>query len=221
MRALAQPKVLVQASVAAIVTALAAYPRLAMWSERDKPVLLLEIFLIWAAFVLWSFAFGWHEQYTGRKIINFSASPKLWGWATAAGLSGAGVLLLMVDPQMRLTTPKDFPATHAAWIAMSLFTLAFEPLFFCFAPFAFFMRLIRKPQVAIVLTVLFEVFVLYLKLSLSKTLPSALFVTALVLLRITAGFVSLYLYAQGGALLVWWMVVLVELRHLFHLSGTT
>jgi hypothetical protein len=221
MRALAQSKVLGKAGVAAIVTALAAYPRFAMWPERANSVWLLEIVLIWAAFVLWSFVFGWHEQYTGRKVINFSVSPKLWGWATAAGLLGTGVLLLMVDPQMRLATPKDYPTTLPAWIAMSLFTMAFEPLFLCFAPFAFFMRLFRKPQVAIVLTVLFEVFVLYLKLSQSKALPSALFVAALVVLRIVGGFLSIYLYVQGGALLVWWIVALVELRHLLHLSSST
>ncbi|WP_160164506.1 hypothetical protein [Pedosphaera parvula] len=139
--------------------------------------------------------------------------------ASLAGMAGAILLMLVVDPQLRVTTPKDYPVDLKSWANMGLFTLSFDPLFLCFAPFAFFIRLFRKPKIATVLTVLFGVFVLYLKLSSANRLPAMWLVAVLALMRVAGGFVMVYVYLQGGALPVFWMGVLVELRHLVLLFG--
>ncbi|MDB6123317.1 MAG: hypothetical protein JWQ71_2310 [Pedosphaera sp.] len=221
MRSLAQSQVLTKAAAAALITSLAAYPRLATWMERTHAVAFMVLMLMWTTFVLWAFVFAWHEQYSKRPVLNFSVQPKWWALATALGLFSSLLLLYVVDPQMRLITPKEYPETLSAWVSMALFALAFEPLFLCFAPFAFFIRLFRKPQAAIVLTVLFGVFLLYLKLSSSEKLPPTGFIAGFALMRVAAGFMSLYVYLQGGALLVWWMVILMQLRHLIHLPGSS
>jgi hypothetical protein len=219
MRALAETNVLTKAAMAAMITSLAAYPRLATWTERGGPVGFLLLMLLWTTFVLWSFVFGWHERYSGKSFFRFSVPLKLWALASLVGLAGAILLILVVDPQLRLTTPKDYPTNLKSWGSTGLFTLAFDPLFLCFAPFAFFIRLFRKPNIATVLTVLFGVFVLYLKLSSSKALPPMWLVAVLALMRVAGGFVTVYVYFQGGALLVFWIGVLIQLRYLILLLG--
>jgi hypothetical protein len=217
MRSLAQTSVLAKAGGAAVITSLAAYPRLASWTERTGPVGSLLVMLLWTTFVLWSFVFGWHEQYTGKKFFSLNVPLKSWALVTLIGVGAAIFLMLVADPQLRLTTPKDYPTSLRSWIDMGLFTLALTPLFLCFAPFAFFMRLFRKPQVATVFTVLFGVFILYLKLSSSSILPPLWLVAVLALVRVAGGFLTVYVYLQGGAILVFWMGILIELRHLIPL----
>jgi hypothetical protein len=217
MRSLAQTSVLAKAGAAAMMTSLAAYPRLASWTEPTGSLGLLLIMLLWTTFVLWSFVFGWHEQYTGKRVFSLTVPLKSWGLATAIGVAAAAFLLLVADPQLRVTTPKDYPKDLKSWVDMAMFTLAVTPLFLCFAPFAFFIRLFGKPQVAVVLTVLFGVFILYLKLSSSRALPSLWLVAVLALMRVAGGFLTVYLYLQGGAILVFWMGILIELRHLIPL----
>jgi len=68
-------------------------------------------------------------------------------------------------------------ADHAAGLSRGLAVLGgpkpvpagLEPLFLCFAPFAFFIRLSNRQTTALALTVLFWVFILYLRLNVSKS----------------------------------------------------
>lgn len=214
MRLLAQPQVLTRAGVAALFTALACYPRLAMWSERLHPVLFLWLMLLWAGFVLWAFVFAWQFHYARRPVMDLKFQGKLWMAATLCGLIWAVLLHYLIDPQLRAIAPKEFPNDWNSWLAMSLFSIGFDPLFLCFAPFAFFVRLAQKQEVAVALTVLFGVMVLYMRLHYSHILPPALLLVALMMLRIVAGFLAVYFYLKGGALLVWWVALILQLRHL-------
>jgi hypothetical protein len=191
-----------------------------VWPERASAVLFLWFILLWAMFVLWSFVFAWHFQYAHRPAIRLNVQPRVWCAAALCGVAFAVIAHFCVDPQLRLVTPKDYPSSLSDWLAMSLFALGFEPLFFCFAPFAFFIRLLQRQELALVLTVLWGIFILALRLGSSANLPPIWVVAELMLLRVLAGFVSVYFYLKGGALVVWWMVLLVQLRYLADLSGT-
>jgi hypothetical protein len=220
MRLLAQPKVLTRAGAAALITALACYPRLATWSERIHSVLFLWLMLLWAVFILWAFVFAWQNEYARRPVLGLDFRPKLWVAATLCGLAWAVLLHFLTDPQLRVITPQEYPTDLNSWLAMSLFAIVFNPLFLCFAPFAFFVRLSRKVDVSVALTVLFGVLVLYLRLHYSPVLPPAWFVVALMVLRITTGFLSVYFYLKGGAMLVWWVALILQLRHLLDLRSS-
>lgn len=216
MRLLARPDVLVRAGLAALLTCLSCYPRLAGWGERIHSVALLFIALLYVAFVLWAFVFAWQFRYASRPVfVRFQL--KLWAGATACVLAWCLLCHWLLDPTLRLVTPRDYPADFQSWLAMSLFTLGFDPLFLCFAPFAFFVRLSQKQTVSLVLTVLFGTFILAVKLGSSTVLPPFLLIVGLMSLRVAQGFFSVYLYLRGGAVLVWWLVVLMQLRHLIGL----
>ena len=101
---------------------------------------------------------------------------------------------------------------------MALFSLALDSLFLTFAPFAFFMRLFRKQDLCMALTVLFGVFVLFLKLRSGAKLPPMSLALELTALRVAGGFVGLFFYLRGGALLVWWMVLIQQCRHAIDLA---
>ena len=58
---------------------------------------------------------------------------------------------------------------------------------------------------------------LYLKLNASKALPSFPIIAELVLIRVITGFLWVYFYLKGGALLVWWLGILLHVRLLFEL----
>ncbi len=73
---------------------------------------------------------------------------------------------------------------------------------------------------ALPLTILFGVFVLYEKLTTLKTPPPVGLVLELAALRVVGGYLTLYFYLNGGAVLVWWTVLLVQLRHLPGLMQT-
>src|SRR5579872_6419537 len=142
MRSLAQPKVLARAGLAAIITALACYPRLAGWSERSEALLYLWLTLLWSVFFLWAFVFAWQSSHAGRPVLLATdGPPALWAAATVCALAAALLLHFFVDPQLRVITPQDYPANGKSWLSMCLFTLAMDPLFLCFAPFALFIRL--------------------------------------------------------------------------------
>ena len=219
MRLLAQPTVLVRAGVAAMITAVACYPRLAMWSERTHSVLFLWLMLLWAVFVLWAFVFAWQWDYGHRPVLGLDFQPKLWMAATLCGVAWAALLHFLIDPQLRVISPKEFPTDGNSWLAMSLFAMGFDPLFLCFAPFAFFVRLSQRQEASVALTVLFGVLVFWLRLHYSPVLPPALFLAAMMVIRIVAGFLSVYFYLRGGALLVWWVALILQLRHLMDLQG--
>src|SRR5207247_4066643 len=105
-----------------------------------------------------------------------------------------------------------------AWRAMTLFNLAFDQLFLCFAPFAFFVRLLHNQKAAAGLTVLFGVMLLCLRIKSLAPLVSAFFIAELFVWRTAAGFLTVYFYLKGGAPLVWWWVLLLQLRHLIALT---
>jgi hypothetical protein len=220
MRHLTESKVMNRAAVAAILTALACYPRLMLWLERPYAVLPMCIMMFVCTFVLWAFAFAWQKPYAGREVISIGFDPRIWMAATVLALVWGAALHFLIDPQMRLVTPKEFPDSWTSWIAMALFSLALDPLFFTFAPFAFFMRLFRQPRLCMALTVLFGVFVLFLKLRSGAKLPPMSLALELTALRVAGGFVGLFFYLRGGALVVWWMVLIQQSRHAFDLAAS-
>ena len=218
MRSLLQAGVLKSAGTAALVTSLACFPRLALWSDRPHQLWFLSLTLAWASFILWSFVFGWRPHDAHRPILAVKARPVLWSAATLAGLAGAVVLRLVIDSVLQPLVPGDYPDTHGAWLAMTLFTLAFDQLFLCFAPVAFFVRLLKNQRAAAGLTVLFGVALLGLRIKSLAPLVSPFFIAELFVWRTAAGFLTLYLYLKGGALLAWWWVLLLQLRHLIGLT---
>ena len=217
MRHLAQTRVLSQAGYAAVITALACYPRLAVWLERPYTTVFGCGIILGTTFVLWAFVFAWQPAYAHRPVIRFQFPARIWVIATAYGIFSAIVLHFVMDPELRVTTPKDYPANWHSWVAMCLFSVAFDPLFLCFAPYAFFMRLLRRPEVSLALTVMFGIFVQCLKIDSSHPRPPALLIIELLAVHTIAGFVNVYLYLKGGALAVWWAVLLLELRHAYDL----
>ena len=218
MRSLLQPGVLKSAGIAALITSLVCFPRLALWSDPPHQLWFLSLTLAWASFILWSFVFGWRPQNAHRPILAIKARPVLWSAATLAGLAGAVMLRLFIDSVLQPLVPGDYPDTHEAWLAMTLFTLAFDQLFLCFAPFAFFVRLSQNQRVAAGLTVLFGVALLCLRIKSLAPLVSPFFIAELFVWRTAAGFLTLYFYLKGGALLAWWWVLLLQLRHLITLT---
>jgi len=217
VRSLVQPETMKSAALASCVTAVICYPRLAIWTDRPYQVWFLCFVLGWAAFMLWSFVFAWHQKYTGEEVLVAKIKPSIWGAATVAGLIGSSFLHFGIDSVLRPLVPEDYPATMRAWLAMTLFILAFDQLFLCFAPFAFFVRLVQTRNVALGLTVSFGVFLVYLKARSWQGQFSAPFIMALVAWRILASYLSVYFYLNGGVVLTWWWVFLLQLRHLVDL----
>jgi len=99
-----------------------------------------------------------------------------------------------------------------------LFTLSFGQLFLCFAPFAFFIRLIQRKPWAIFLTMAFGVFVTGLKTNSLAAPPTLPLVLGLMLARTISSWLSVYFYFNGGVLLVWWWTLLLQIRVLVELE---
>lgn len=217
MRRLAQPNVLKSAGLAALLTTLVCYPRFALW-DNPFPIWYLMSVLFVGGFVLWAFVFAWHTQFTHRPIFNQQFDAKLWTLATAAGLLVALVLHFSLDPTFKLRTPTDYPESATEWLGMTAFALAFNPLFLTFAPLAWAARLFHRVWIAAGFTVLFGVFVMVIKTRTAPTpLPPEVFME-LVALRFVLGLCSVYFYLRGGACLVWWWALLLQLRHLLDFS---
>jgi hypothetical protein len=217
MRHLAQPRVLKLAGIASLVTALACYPRLSLWLNRPASIWYLEAVIFFCGIVLWGFVFAWHTPYTHRPVFTLKLGYAPFITVTLAGIAVATAFHLFLDPALRLKMPEDYPADLRQWLAMALFSLAFNQLFFVFAPFAWLVRLLQNRRMATVLTVLFGVFVLTIKSRSSTTpIPSLLFATLLAV-RIGMGFLSVSFYLRGGVLLSWWWTFLLEARHLLNL----
>jgi len=206
--------VLRAASLAALITAAACYPRLALWTDRPYSLWFALLVLAWAAFVLWSFVFGWLEQSTGRSPFRIQVRPLWWSVATACGLAGALILHVSIDGVLRPLMPGDYPTNLQSWLALSLFTLTFDQLFLCFAPFAFFVRLFRSPRAAGTCTVLFGVLLVYLKVRAWSDQFSLGFLYELVGWRAGAGWLSVFLLLRGGVPMALWWIFLLQLRHL-------
>ena len=214
MRRLVQPRIVQSAALAALATTLLCYPRFALWTGRTHPLWYLEAVTFCGSFVLWAFVFAWHTHYTQRPVFTLRISPGAWAVATVAGILMAFLLHRFLDPALRQTTPEDYPLNLSQWAAMTLFSLALNQLFLVFAPFAWLMRLSRRPTIAVAGTVLIGVVVLLLKTRLSpEPLPMTLLV-ALVGVRLTLGLLAVGFYLRGGVLLASGFTLLVQARHL-------
>jgi hypothetical protein len=219
MRRLAQPDVMKAAAMASAISALLCLPRMLLWAKRPFPVWYVEATLFLGGFVLWAFVFAWHTEYTRRPVFTFKIKSTTFAAATLVGILAAIGLHFFLDRALRLTTPDDYPVNVKQWIAMSLFSLAFTQLLLVFAPFAWLMRLFRNERVAMFSTIAFGVMVLMLKTNSSPTpLPASLF-AALLVLRILPGFFAIWFYLRGGILLVSWIGLLIEARHLFDFAN--
>jgi hypothetical protein len=217
MRSLAQPDVLKSAVTAALLSALACYPRFFLWLKRPYALWYLEAVLFLCGIVLWAFVFGWHTKYTGRPVFTWKVGVAPFVSATLAGVAIALLFHARLDPALRLRTPEDYPSTPGQWLALTLFSLAFTQLYLVFAAFAWFLRLFQNLSAATVLTVLFGVFVLVIKAHASPTpMPTPLLV-ALLAARVGLGALTVYFYLRGGVLLAWWWGLLLQSRHLWDL----
>jgi hypothetical protein len=218
MRSLAQPGVLKSAGTAALLSALACYPRLFLWIRRPYALWYLEAVLFLCGIVLWAFVFGWHTKYTGRPVLTLKVGLEPFVWATLAGVTLALLFHNRLDPSLRLRTPEDYPATIEQWLALTLFNLAFTQLYLVFAAYAWFVRLFQNLWMAAVLTVLFGVFVLAVKNHSSPSpMPTPLLI-ALLASRVMLGALSVYFYLRGGVVLAWWWGLLLQCRHLWRLD---
>ncbi len=217
MRSLAKPEVLKSAAAAGCLTALVCLPRLYSATQLSYPVWYLESILFLGSIVLWAFVFAWHTQYSGRPVLTPSVAKGDLAWATATGVAAAAILKLWLDPMLRARTPEDYPTTLEQWAAMTLFSLAFTQLFLVFAPFAWLLRLFRRPTIAVMLTVAFELYVLLVKIYRSPVPPSTQLWVVLVGVRVVIGLGSVLFFLRGGLVLVWWWGFLLQSRHLFDL----
>ena len=217
MRYLLQPRVLKLASVAALISALACFPRLSLWYNRPAPIWYLEVTIFVCAVVLWSFVFAWHLPYAGRPAFVFRLKPGLFFATTIAGILVAAMCRVWLDPMIRSKFPEEFPDDLQHWLASVPFMLAFNQLFQVFAPFDWLVRLSRNFWVATILTALLGTVVLAMKIH-SLAAPSPWLLTATLLAsRTIVGFLSATVYLRGGIVLVWWWTFLIESRHLLNL----
>jgi hypothetical protein len=221
VRHLVQPRTLRLAGLAALATTLASYPRLSLWGNRSAPVWYLEAVIFFCCIVLWGFVFAWHTAYTNRPVFTLKLEPRLFIIVTVAGIAVATGLHLFLDPSLRLKMPEDYPTDAEHWIALVLFSLAFNQLFLIFAPFAWLIRLFQNRWVATGLTVLFGALVLAIRIRHTPTpIPPALF-AMLLGGRAAMCFLAVSFYLRGGVLLIWWWTFLIEARHLLDLAGNS
>ena len=219
MRLLLQPRVLNLAGIAALVSALACYPRLSLWLNRPAPIWYLEATIFICGIMLWSFVFGWHTQYTSRPVFVLKLEPGPFIAATLTAIIAATVVHLWLDPSLRTKMPEEYPADLKHWFASVLFSLAIIQLFLIFAAFDWLMRLFKNRWVAASLTVLFGACVLAMKThSLPAPIPPPL-LAALLAGKIITGFLMIWFYLRGGVILIWWWALLFESRHLLNLAG--
>jgi hypothetical protein len=215
MRKLAQPQVVTAAAVAAALSAALSLPRMLLWSKRTFPVWYLETTVFLGGFVLWAFVFAWHTEYTRRPVFTFKIRPSILVSATLVGVAAALGLHFFLDRSFRQISPEDYPADFPHWVASTLFALAFTQLFLLYAPFAWLMRLFRNEQAATALTIVLSVTVLLLKTHSSPTPPPFSMFLELLVLRVVLVFFAIWFYLRGGILLVSWLGLLLEARHLF------
>ncbi len=213
MRDLLHPRVLNQASVAAMVSALACYPRMSLWLNRSAPIWYLEAVLFLCSIVLWAFVFAWHKPYTNRPVFVLNLEPKVVAVATLLGIVAVIVYYFWLDPLLRPKLPEEYPADFKHWFAMMLFSLGLNQLFVTFAPFDWLMRLFKNRWLATCLTALFGTCVLAMKIHSLATPISPSLWTMLLTGRIIAGLLAVWFYLRGGVILVWWWTFLFGSRY--------
>ena len=212
MRDLGQPKVLKMAVLAALGSALACFPRLILWPAARYPLWYYETLMFLGGTVLWAFVFAWSEKYSKRPVFAWRVPRWEFLLVSAAGVIAAAAEHLRVDPILKLHIPEDFPASAQQWAAMVLFSLAFTTLFLVFAPFAWLVRLFRNVSVAALLTVVFGVFVFWVKNENASAPLEPNLLRYLLSARLISGAISMWLYLRGGVLLVWWWELLLQSR---------
>ena len=212
MRHLLQPRVLNQAVLAALVSALACYPRFSLWSAQPVPIRYLEAAVFICGITLWSFVLAWHKPYTNRPVFFVKWDGKIFFVATVGGIILAAVCRFGLDPVLRQQLPEDYPADLAHWLATVPFMLGFGQLFLTFAPFDWLMRLCRNRLIAACLTALFGVGVTALKLHPHATSIPPLMFTGLLAARFVGGLLAAALYLHGGMVLALWWTLLLQLR---------
>jgi hypothetical protein len=210
---------LILATIAALVTTLACYPRLSFWLNRAFPIWYLEAVMFLCSIIFWSFVFAWHTQYAHRPVFTLKIEPRLFAIVTVVGIVVATGFHLFLDPLLRLKLPEEYPADVKQWLAITLFSLTLNQLFLVFAPFAWLIRLFHNRRVATCLTVLFGAIVLAIKYQSSTTPIPSLLLATLLAVRIVMGFLAVTFYLRGGVLLSWWWTLLIEARHLVDVAG--
>jgi hypothetical protein len=220
MRHLLQPRVLNQASIAGLLSALACYPRLSLWLARPGPIWYLEATILVCCIMLWGFVFAWHTPYTNRPVfvLNWELAPFIA--ATLTGIGSAAIYHLWVDPSLRPKLPEEYPPDLQHWLAAVPFVLALNQLLLIFAPFDWLIRLFKNRWVAASLTALFGACVMMMKIHSLTTPVAPLLLAALLAARIVAVFLAVLFYLRGGVLLVWWWTLLFESRHLLDIFGS-
>jgi len=152
-------------------------------------------------------------------VFTLKIELRLFAIVTVAGIVVATGHHLFVDPVLRLKTPEEYPADMKQWLAMAVFSLAFNQLYLVFAPFAWLIRLFKNRWLATCLTVLLSVIVMAIKIRATPaTFPPPLF-AALLAGRVVMGFLAVSFYLRGGVLLSWWWTLLIEARHLVDVAG--
>lgn len=219
MRQLTQPRVLKMAVIAALGTTLACYPRFALWENRSAPLWYLEAMVFFCSIVLWGFVFAWHTLYTGCPVWILKPQTALSVSATACGVAVALMSHLFLDPAFRSVVPDEYPVDLKHWVATTLFSVFFNPLFVLFAPFAWLMRLSKNRRIATCLTVAFGIIVLLIRIRSSAALIGPPLFIALVVSRGVLGFVGVWLYLRGGIILIWWWTLLLQTRHLLSMTA--
>ena len=215
MRSLAEPAVLLRAAIAAALTALACYPRLAHWGQRADAVWFYEAIIGWSAFVMWAAVFAWQERHGHVEVFPKKMPPKLWLITVALGVSGAAISFFFGDPALQRLAPTDFPLNLDQWLQHMLFNLSLEQLFLCFAPFAFLVRLLPSAKSAAIGVVLLGLLIFALKLQNLKAALTWDVALVMVLFRAIHSTVTVWLYLHGGAWLVWLFALLLQCRHWF------
>ncbi len=213
MRDLAQPDVVKKACIATALSCLACLPRLHLWENRQWPVWYLAAVLLTTGFVLWAFVFAWHSRLTGKQPFTPSTDPNHWLAATVFTGANALIAYFIFDPKLRTIAPAEFPKDINAWLADTLVSVSLGRLFLVFAPVAFFGRLIPNHLTAVVvLTACFNGFISVLRAT-QLELPTDLVLLTLPV-RLGASAIGVLFYLRGGAWTIFWMTLLMQLRHL-------
>jgi hypothetical protein len=203
------------AAIAAAVTGLAGYPRLWLWTDRTHALWFMVTLLVLTSFVLWTFVFGWYRPGTGQSAWRLPLSFWQWFVTVLAGMLGAVLIALALDPRLRTLHPDDYPHTLAAWLPAVLFTVVFGQLFTCYAPLCLFLRLFRNPAVAVFLTVIFGQFLLGLQLKAASVQADLEFAMWLHLCRALLGCAGAMIFLRGGLVAGTVWALLLEVRLLF------
>ena len=219
MHSLVQTEVMRASAIAALLTTACCIPRLLVWGNPHYAHWFLVAVLAWASFILWSFVLGWHKRFLSSPPITIRFPFSIWAIATAAGLLTAATLHWLVDPTLRRVAPHEFPSNLMQWARMVLFDISFVPLFVTFAPFDFFLRLARRPERALCLTLGFGLFLLSLKIG---TLHHSFGTWELASLfggRFVLCLAETWLYWKAGIAPALWLAALIEIRHLIQFVG--